>query len=97
MAKSLLYEFKAGRPLKRIIFCWTGRDLDFFDKVMNVQHFCEQIFRHSEQEDKKDILKMNLHVTANKLEMSQIAIYEEHISHKLKFGRLPLEEIVKEA
>ena len=35
-AKSLLYESSIGRPLRKVVFCWTRREPDFFDHVLNV-------------------------------------------------------------
>ena len=40
---------------------------------------------------------MNLHVTAKDIDQTLINAYEEHIKHKLKFGRVPINEIIKKA
>lgn len=48
IAKSLLYERKMGRPLKRIIFCWTGREIDFINNIINVTSFNESLNFESE-------------------------------------------------
>ena len=46
-AKSLLYEHKKGRPLKRVVFCWTGREADFLEHIVNVRKFDKKLEEES--------------------------------------------------
>ena len=68
---------------------------------MNVQHFYKQILKFSDREiqSEKDnnILQLNLHVTGNSFDKDKINMYEEHIQHKLNFGRINFDEIIKNA
>ena len=62
-AKTLLYEIKSGRKIKKIVFIWSGRNEDFIDNCVNVDKTYEKLFLN--ENDKKDFFEIFLHLTKN--------------------------------